>query len=72
MHPGRPSASGSGGMSTEQLQRMEANVQKKSSSQLTAKRVAPPHTGVQGPLPAKRLSYTTSAATQRWRLQSLV
>ncbi len=62
MHPDRPTASGSGGMSTEQLQRIEANT-KRAQAKLTAKRVAPPHTGVQGPPPAKRHAYTTSAAT---------
>ena len=64
MHPGRPTASGSEGMSTEQLQRMEAN-RRRAQAKLTAKRVlAPPHTGVQpGPPPAKRHAYTTSAAT---------
>ncbi len=62
MHPGRPTASGSGGMSTEQLQRMEAN-RRRAQAKLTAKRVAPPYTGMQGPPPAKRHVYTTSAAT---------
>ena len=61
MHPGRPTASGSEGMSTEKLQRMEAN-RRRAQAKLTAKRVAPPHTGVP---PAKRhaYTYTTSAAT---------
>ena len=62
MHPGRPTASGSGGMSTQQLQRMEAN-RRRAQAKLTAKRVAPPYTGMQGPPPAKRHAYTTSAAT---------
>ncbi len=62
MHPGRPSASGSGGISTEQLKRMEANRRR---AQAKLKRVAPPgpHTGVQGPPPAKRHAYTTSTAS---------
>ncbi len=36
--------------------------------------MAPPHTGVHGPPPAKRHAYTTFEATipQRWRLHSLV
>ncbi len=55
-------ASGSGGMSTQQLQRMEAN-RRRAQAKLTAKRVAPPHTGVQGLPHAKRHAYTTSAAT---------
>ena len=49
-------------MSTEQLQRMEAN-RRRAQAKLTAKRVAPPYTGGQGPPPAKRHAYTTSAAT---------
>ncbi len=60
-------------MSTEQLQRIEAN-RRRAQAKLIAKRVAPLHTGVQGPPPAKRHAYTTFAATipQRWRLHSLV
>ncbi len=61
MHPGRPTASGSGGMSAEQLQRMEAN-RRRAQAKLTAKRVATPHTSVRGPPPAKRHAYTMSAA----------
>ena len=72
MHPGRPTASGSGGMSTEQLQRMEAN-RRRAQAKLTAKRVAPPHTGVQGPPPAKNtLTLRLQLLPQRWRLHSLV
>ncbi len=42
-----------------------------SNIKVTAKRVAPPHTGVQGPPPAKRHAYTTSAATIMSKMASI-
>ncbi|XP_064402353.1 SWI/SNF-related matrix-associated actin-dependent regulator of chromatin subfamily A-like protein 1 [Halichondria panicea] len=59
MHPGRPSASGSGGMSTEQLQRMEAN-RRRAQAKLTAKRrVAPPHTDISNWSPTTTILFQT-------------